>query len=390
MNRPPDELDILLAEEQERLSANGARPPAAPVSALPFYTSGEHAALVDGAPPVGYLARSVWPADAHGIFAAESKAGKSWAALDLAVSVSSGTHWLGKFPVEACGRVLMFLGEGGPRKMLRRCRAICQARGVVYEELPIVVCFRVPHLRSSEHLALIERYVAVWPCALVIVDPLYLAARGSQGSDLYQMGEALEALQIVTQAAGAALMVVHHWNQTGTGRGAGRMSGAGPAEWGRVLCSGAVVSKHTDPESLATAVTLDLEFVGDEIPDTSCRIRRRVWADEPDELGSALHYEVEELDRRGPDAPGGDLRPAHRRVLAVLERTGDWLAVREIGDQIAADDTGLAPLKARTIQDALKVLVDARRAESADAGAGWPGKWRRVLSIGSEEAGNVL
>ena len=34
----------------------------------------------------GWLIRGLWPADAYGIIAAESKAGKTWLALDLAVS----------------------------------------------------------------------------------------------------------------------------------------------------------------------------------------------------------------------------------------------------------------------------------------------------------------
>jgi RecA-family ATPase len=66
---------------------------------------------------------------------------------------------------------------------------------------------------------------------LVLVDPLYLAAKGARGASLYDMATVLEPLQLLCQNADCALVLVHHWNQTGKGTGAERMSGAGPFEW---------------------------------------------------------------------------------------------------------------------------------------------------------------
>src|SRR5262245_4334832 len=65
--------------------------------------------------PPTFLIRELWPADAYGVQAAEHKTGKSWNAFDLGVAVSSGTPWLGSFPIDRPGPVLMFLGEGGER-----------------------------------------------------------------------------------------------------------------------------------------------------------------------------------------------------------------------------------------------------------------------------------
>ncbi|MFN2555683.1 MAG: AAA family ATPase [Nitriliruptorales bacterium] len=153
----------------------------------------------------------VWPADAYGVVAAEDKAGKTWASLDAAVSVASGSRWMGEYVCAKPGAVLGFLGEGGERKMVRRLRAIGEARGVVTEYLPIRLCFRVPHLTSEDHVAAIGAELGEYPARLVIVDPLYLAARGARGSDLYEMGAHLERVQHVVQEAGAALVIVCHW-----------------------------------------------------------------------------------------------------------------------------------------------------------------------------------
>lgn len=373
------------------ITRNGTHPTATPttepppVVALEFVTAKQLAYEIDNTPPTGFLCRPVWPADAYGVIAAEKKAGKTWVALDLAVSVASATPWLDVYPVERSGPVLLFLGEGGKRKMLRRLRAIGEFKGLAVEQLPIEFCFRVPHLTNLLHMAHIDNKIEQQHPALVIVDPLYLAARGAKGASLYDMGEALEAVQNVAQRHNAALVIVHHWNQTGTGKGADRMSGAGPAEWGRVLVSASVEHRRTDPDTKASTVTLGVEFTGDEIPDTDLRIRRRVWTDNPDDLAAPMHYEIELLEGRTPGAANDSMKPATRRVYDVLTAAAGLLTVTQIGDVLANDNTGM-PLRVRTIQDALKDLETLGHAH-IDHIEGRTAFWRaHPLRIGAENA----
>ena len=65
-------------------------------------------------------------------------------------------------------------------------------------DLPIRICLRVPHLTSEAALALVEDEITKTRPVLVVIDPLYLAARGARGSDLYEMGAHLEGIQIVS------------------------------------------------------------------------------------------------------------------------------------------------------------------------------------------------
>jgi hypothetical protein len=60
-------------------------------------------ARVATAGPPAWLIQGVWPRDAYGVFAAEDKAGKTWAMLDLACSVAAGVPWLGHFACPASG-----------------------------------------------------------------------------------------------------------------------------------------------------------------------------------------------------------------------------------------------------------------------------------------------
>lgn len=271
--------------------ANGqAPPPPSPTLIIEDYR--DVRARVAAAPDPGWLARPVYPADAHGVIGAEDKAGKTWMALDLGVAKATGNAWLGHWPTEAPGRVLAFLGEGGERKMDRRIDAIRAFYEADPDELErnLRLCFRAPMLTKIDHLAAIDAELAAHKPALTILDPLYLSAGGANTASLTEMGQHLGAIQALTQRHGSALLIVTHWNQTGTGKGRGRFTGAGPAEWGRVTMSVSVADRRTNGDK--SIVKLEAEIVGDEVPDTALTFTRTVWADDPDDLRSPLHYEV--------------------------------------------------------------------------------------------------
>jgi len=265
--------------------------------------SGEVAARVAAAGEPRWLIQGLWPADAYGVLAAQEKAGKTWAALDLAVSVACGRPWLDHFPCPSPGTVLVFLGEGEERATVRRIQAIATSRGLDPGQLAdrLRLCFRVPRLAAAGAGAELAAHSA----ALVVLDPLYLAAAGASGSNLYDMGAVLQAIQGICQQAGCALLVVTHWNKTGDGRGPDRIAGAGPAAWARVICSIAVHYRGSDSDGAST-VLLGVELIGGEIADTRLRVRRRVRSDDPADLGSPLSYAVEVL----ADDDNEDLEPA--------------------------------------------------------------------------------
>jgi AAA domain len=153
----------------------------------------------------------------------------------------------------------VFLGEEGKRATVRRIEAIATAKGVAPDQLAdrLRLCFRVPRLAApgaGGELAAIREELAAHPAALVVLDPLYLAAAGASGANLYDMGAVLQAIQGVYQHAGCALLLVTHWNKTGDGRGADRISGAGPAAWARVICSVAVQYRASDPDGASNVV----------------------------------------------------------------------------------------------------------------------------------------
>jgi AAA domain len=250
------------------------------------------AARVDAMGEVQFLVDGLWPEDAYGVFAATDKAGKTWMAVDLAVSVALGDSWLGAFACQQ-GKVIMFSGEGGARNLIRRVRAVTEAKARPFALLKgnLFVAEAAPNVGDAEGMRQFEREVLDYGPKLVIIDPLYLAAVGAKGSDLYAMGKILSPMQLVCQDYGAALVVTHHWNKTGTGTGVQRMTGVGPTAWGRVLGSGDVSSIQTDLATGRSHAVLEWEFQGSEIPGTTFTVERDVWADDQHDLASPLHYE---------------------------------------------------------------------------------------------------
>ena len=341
-------------------------------------------ARVDAAGPPAWLIEGLWPADAYGVLAAEDKAGKTWAALDLGVSVAAGHPWFGRFACPTPGRVLVFLGEGGERSIVRRLRAIATHKAVDLDQLAaqpgLRLCFRVPKLRDGGDLAELEAELGERPARLVILDPLYLAAAGqANGGNLYEMGAILTPIQAICQAAGAALVVVTHWNKTGEGTGPKRITGAGPSAWGRVLASAAVAHRGTTPEG-ASAVVLGFELVGGEIPDSRFRVRRTVRAIDPADLASPLEYTAEVLadddpTGQGPGEGGGELRPSVAWVLGALRAGGGMQTAKHLGDRLASEGH---PLKKRTIQLALQELEAARLATGTQAPTGRERYWTPI------------
>jgi hypothetical protein len=231
--------------------------------------------------------------DAYGVFAAESKAGKTWAGMDLALAVANGGTWLGKFECVQ-GSVMYFCGEGSPGNTLRRHDAICDFYGYA-TDCEIAYAHRVPHFGDLDHLTILHETISKRRPALVVIDPAYLAARGANHTSIFDTGAVLENVQECVQSAGAALCVVHHWNRGGRGKGQDRMSGAGWDAWGRFLINMSRGKPTADPATGKSSAQLEFTASGGEVSVEDWCLFREIWADDQDDINSALHYSVRPL-----------------------------------------------------------------------------------------------
>ena len=95
-----------------------------------------------------------------------------------------------------------------------------------------------------------------------------------------------------------------------------------------------------------------MELIGGEIPDTRFRIRRRIRAEDPADLGAQLFYAVEVLaadEDEDLEPAAAALSKSRQWILTALRAGGDMQTVKQLGHRLAQAGH---PLKPRTIQTA--------------------------------------
>lgn len=157
-----------------------------------------------------WLIEGLWSAEAVGIIGGEPKTFKSWLALELAVSVASGTPCLRHFPVVQCGRVLLFAGEDEGPNVRARLAGIAVAAGVAFESLDVHV-ITVPALRLDRHddREALAATVAIVQPTLLVLDP-FVRLHGIDENVAGEVAPLLGFLRTLQRIYHTAVTVVHH------------------------------------------------------------------------------------------------------------------------------------------------------------------------------------
>jgi hypothetical protein len=290
----------------------------------------------------------------YGVFAAESKVGKTTAMLDLAVAVAANKKWLGMHACPTTGPVLIFAGEGGAEALVQRLEAVANFHGVPVSALgtdkcPVHLVTDVPRIRDEVDMEALAEVVSGIQPVLVLLDPAYMVAGGVDSSQVTSMGVDLPKLQRAVSDQGATLIVVHHFNRS-TGRtGAERISGAGWREWGRFNISAEVLPPGPEKQDDGRwRVDIKLNTEGGELPGEALVFRRWMWKEDPADLAAPLHYLVEPLNE-AEATEALSLTGAERAILRALSDSAGWTTVTAL-----ADAAGLANA---TVQNALAAQV---------------------------------
>lgn len=148
------------------------------------------------------------------------------------VGLASGTAIFDRFTVPEPIPVLVYVGEGGRMPYRRRLERVAQAMGVDLNDLPMKLVFDVAPIGSPRFEDSLRRDLEEMGPGHVCLDPLYAYHSADvDPRNLYQRGAMLTSLSRPCVEAGSSLLVVDHYNQTGSGTGLGRVSQAGVQEW---------------------------------------------------------------------------------------------------------------------------------------------------------------
>jgi hypothetical protein len=187
--------------------------------------------LDNNAPPV-WTIKGLVISPTYGMLAGAEKSLKSYLAQFIAVGAAAGVPVLGQFEVPEPVTVLMYVGEGGRLPYTRRLERIAAAYGVNLADIPLLTSFDVASVVSDVFRHSLVQHLKDYRPAVTIIEPYYaFHGTASEGKMLYEEGDQLVWLSRTAEEYGSSLIIGNHYNQTGSGSGLRRITGAGPAEW---------------------------------------------------------------------------------------------------------------------------------------------------------------
>lgn len=161
-------------------------------------------------PERAWLVAELWARAGVGIIGGAPKCCKSWLALDLALSVASGTPCLGRFQVPQAQGVLLYMAEDAASVVKARFTGLCRHRRLDLAALPIDVItaasLRLDLERDQRRLA---DTVREHRPRLLVLDPFVRLHRidENHAGDVSAILAYLRALQ---REHNLAVVVVHH------------------------------------------------------------------------------------------------------------------------------------------------------------------------------------
>lgn len=192
-----------------------------------------------GVKPIQWLVRNYIEADSLALMFGDPGCGKSFAAIDLACCIATGTPWHGNrtYP----GPVFYIAGEG-QNGLMRRFAAWSQHNGVDLTGAPVFVGHRPAQLVSAASAAEVANAVEAMRAesgrepALIVVDTLARNFGPGDENTSTDMGNFVSNLDAFLRKSGewnATVLVVHHSGKADkfSGRGSSALKAAVDSEY---------------------------------------------------------------------------------------------------------------------------------------------------------------
>lgn len=288
--------------------------------ALQFYERNEET------PPE--VIRGIIRAGQVGMMAASSKAGKSWAMLDLAFAVATGGKWLGWDTTQ--GRVLYINAELPTYDLRSRLHVLAGSKGV---DVPDGI--DIWHMRG-QNKTVIDLIPAILtrqketgqPYRLIIPDPLYCFGGGRDENDNAEQAKTMGELSALAEKTGAAVWVAHHFSK-GNKRDTDhldRASGAGM--YARAVDTFMTFTRHDEEHAYAVETTCRSFSRPEKV---AVRWEYPLWTIAPD---------LDPDDLKKPNTGGRKSKYSKEGVADAIRRVGpvSWAVAFEAYHQ----DTGIS------------------------------------------------
>lgn len=164
-----------------------------------------------------WLIDQLWGAAAVGVIGGAPKCSKTWLALDMSVSVATGTACLDRYDVPLPGPVLVYLAEDSLAIVRERIEGIARHRGLHLDAVPIhVITAPVLRLDRDPHRTqLLETARRLRP-RLLLLDPL-VRLHGIDENHAGEVAELLAYFRSLQRELDLSVILVHHTRKNAPG-----------------------------------------------------------------------------------------------------------------------------------------------------------------------------
>ncbi len=189
-----------------------------------------------------YLVRNILVSEQPAIVGGRSKTMKTSLMIDLALSLGTGTPFLGEFHADQCS-VAILSGESGEFTVQETARRVSKSKGIELSEADVHWGFTLPQLGREGDLRVLGDSILAHSIDVIMIDPAYLCllagnVKGLQSSNVFDMGPLLLKLSELGQQTNCSVLLCHHCRKNSPAErfdppDLEELSMAGFAEWAR-------------------------------------------------------------------------------------------------------------------------------------------------------------
>jgi hypothetical protein len=287
-----------------------------------------------------WLIDQLWGASAVGVIGGAPKCSKTWLALDMCLSVATGTACLDRYEVPLPGPVLVYLAEDSLPIVRERVEGIARHRGLRLDSVPIhVITASVLRLDREPHRTqLLETARQLRP-RLLLLDPL-VRLHGIDENRAGEVAQLLAYFRSLQRQLDLSVVLVHHTRKNAAGgtaaglglRGSGDIHAFGDSNL-YLRRSGHRLTLSSEHRAAAAARSVYLELVTADTETTHLAVTGDVGSEQRRDIQKRV------LDLLGQNAVL--TRAKLREMLSVKnERLGEALEALQQAGRISRTRTG--------------------------------------------------
>jgi len=168
-------------------------------------------------PVISWLIESLWVDKSRGLIAGNPGVGKTWMALEMLLSVSSGLPCLNKYPVKP-GAVLLVEEESSPDNLARRIHCMAKGRGLDDNDLVDFHHVTRQFLKIPKHEKELIAFIKHHSIKLVVFDSLR-RFHGVDENSSEKMQPILDSFGRINIESETSVVLIHHLSKQPNDKG---------------------------------------------------------------------------------------------------------------------------------------------------------------------------